>query len=130
MSGNSLSVKAPLLTKLLVVSVLTATLSGCVVAIGDKSERQSDSSWKKTQAYNVQQINQLQLGAQAEDVRALLGVPDFSELFQKDGEQVQVLFYRTHHVSSDSKTTKDECTPLVFKNNQLTGWGEKAYKYL
>lgn len=125
-----MSVKAPLLSKLLVVSVLTATLSGCVVAIGDKTERQSESSWKKAQAYNLQQINQLQLGTQIDDVRASLGAPDFSELFQKDGEQVQVLFYRTHHVSSDSKTTKDECTPLVFKNNQLTGWGEKAYQYL
>lgn len=125
-----MSVKTSFLGKLLAVSVLTATLSGCVVAIGDKSERQSDNSWKKTQAYNLQQINQLQLGARADEIRTLLGAPDFSELFEKDGEQVLVLFYRTHHVKSDSKTTKDECTPLVFKNNQLTGWGEKAYKYL
>ena len=50
--------------------------------------------------------------------------------YSKDGETVQVLFYRTHHQKSDGKTTKDECTPLVFKQNRLTGWGDKAYQYL
>lgn len=122
--------KNTLLAKLIALSVLTTTLTGCVVAIGDKTEHQSERGWQKAQAHNLQQINQLQLGARADDVRALLGAPDFSELFTKEGEQVLVLFYRTHHVKSDSKTTKDECTPLVFKNNLLTGWGEKAYKYL
>lgn len=125
-----MSVKISFLGKLFAVSVLTATLSGCVVAIGDKTDSRSESSWQKAQTNNLQQINQLQLGARADDVRSLLGAPDFSELFEKDGEQVLVLFYRTHHVKSDNKTTKDECTPLVFKNNLLTGWGDKAYKYL
>lgn len=125
-----MSVKISFLGKLLVASVLTATLSGCVVAIGDKTESQSENAWKKTQAHNLQHINQLQLGARADDVRTLLGAPDFSELFEKEGKQVLVLFYRTHHVKSDNKTTKDECTPLVFKNNLLTGWGDNAYKYL
>lgn len=125
-----MSVKISYLGKLLAVTVFTATLSGCVVAIGDKTASQSESGWKKVQAHNLQHINQLQLGARADDVRTLMGAPDFSELFEKDGAQVLVLFYRTQHLKSDNKTTKDECTPLIFKNNQLTGWGDKAYKYL
>lgn len=125
-----MSVKVSLVNKLLVVSVLTASLSGCVVAIDGKTSQQSESGWKSSQANNLKQINQLQLGVASDEIRTLLGTPDFSELFEKDGEQVLVLFYRTHHVKSDGLTTKDECTPLVFKNNQLTGWGDKAYKYL
>jgi hypothetical protein len=125
-----MSVKVSLVNKLLVVSVLTASLSGCVVAIDGKTSQQSESGWKSSQANNLKHINQLQLGVASDEIRTLLGTPDFSELFEKDGEQVLVLFYRTHHVKSDGLTTKDECTPLVFKNNQLTGWGDKAYKYL
>lgn len=116
--------------KLLIISAATLALSGCVVAIGDKTETASESTWRKTQQFNLQSINQLSLGVSSEDVRQQLGAPDFSELFQKDGQQVQVLFYRTHHRNSDGKTTKDECTPLIFKDNQLTAWGDKAYQYL
>jgi len=116
--------------KLLIVTAATLALSGCVVAIGDKTETSSESGWRKTQQFNLQTINQLALGVNSEEVRNMLGAPDFTELFQKDGQQVQVLFYRTHHRHSDGKTTKDECTPLVFKDNRLSGWGDKAYQYL
>lgn len=125
-----MAVKKSSTTKLLVGSMLAVMLSGCVVAIGDKTDSQSEHGWRKIQSHNLQQINQLELGSRADAVRTLLGAPDFSELFEKDGEQVLVLFYRTHHAKGDNKTTKEGCTPLVFKNNRLTGWGEKAYSYL
>jgi hypothetical protein len=41
-----------------------------------------------------------------------------------------VLFYRTHRRDGDGVTTKDECTPLVFKNGLLIGWGDAAYQAL
>jgi hypothetical protein len=44
---------------------------------------------------------------------------------------VQVLYYRTRRVDDDGITTKNECTPLVFINNELVGWGELSLsKYL
>ena len=116
--------------KLLIISAATLALSGCVVAIGDKTETASESTWRKTLQFNLQSINQLSLGVSSEEVRQQLGAPDFSELFQKDGQQVQVLFYRTHHRNSDGKKTKAECTPLNYKDNQLTAWGDKAYQYM
>ena len=119
-----------MLVKVFVAAALAVTLSGCVIAVGVKHELDDDSSWKKTQQYNQEQINRLALNSSAEDVRTLLGTPDFTESFNKDGEMVQVLFYRTHHEKSDGKTTKEECTPLIFKQNRLTGWGDKAYQYL
>lgn len=119
------------LASVVVAAVVVASLSGCVVAIGDKQVRSnSDEQWRKSQRFNQQQINQFSTGLSADEVRAVLGVPDFVESVEKDGKTVLVLFYRTHHVKSDGITTKDECTPLVFKHNVLSGWGEKAYQYL
>ncbi|KKO47449.1 lipoprotein [Arsukibacterium ikkense] len=112
---------------------ITGLLSGCVVAIGDKdysSAKDSDSQWRKKQQENQAQINQFKPGIAFNDVIALMGNPDFTEFLVKDEQQVQVLFYRTHHKRSDGKTTKDECTPLVFINGQLHSWGDKAYQQL
>jgi len=122
--------KIIMLGKIFVAAALAVTLSGCVVAVGGDHDFDDDSSWKKTQRYNQEQVNKLVLEMSAEDIRTLMGKPDFSESFNKDGETVQVLFYRTHHDKSDGKTTKEECTPLIFKQNKLVGWGDKAYQYL
>ncbi|MBU1310591.1 DUF3192 domain-containing protein [Rheinheimera muenzenbergensis] len=119
-----------MLAKVFVAAALAVTLSGCVVAVGGNHEFDDDSNWKKTQSQNQQQINKLTLDMTAEEIRTLLGTPDFTESFVKESDTVQVLFYRTHHHKSDGKTTKEECTPLIFKQGRLTGWGDKAYQYL
>jgi len=116
--------------KFFIAAALAVTLSGCVIAVGGDREFDNDSSWKKTQQYNQQQINKLALDTSADDVRTMLGTPDFTESFSNEGETITVLFYRTHHAKSDGKTSKEECTPLIFRQNRLTGWGDKAYKYL
>ena len=113
-----------------VVAFLVLGLSGCVVAIGNTDEPKNQLASDKAQHENVKKINQLQLGFSVAEVKTLLGAPDFTEAFQKNGEQVQVLFYRTQLNRRDNKTTKDECTPIVFHGDQLSGWGEKAYNYL
>ncbi|WP_157610703.1 DUF3192 domain-containing protein [Arsukibacterium perlucidum] len=112
---------------------VTGLLTGCVVAIGDKDYEKldgADNQWRATQQQNLAQINQFQPGIAFNDVISLLGTPDFTEFLVKDQQQVQVLFYRTQHKRSDGKTTKDECTPLVFINGQLHSWGDKAYQQL
>jgi len=40
------------------------------------------------------------------------------------------LFYRTRRTEADGETSRDETTPLVFKNNELVGWGLKVYENL
>lgn len=119
-----------MLARIFAATAVAICLSGCVIAIDGQHEFDEDSDWKKTQRINQQQLNNLTVGMSAEDIRGLMGTPDFTESFTKDGEMVQVLFYRTHHVKSDGKTTKEECTPLIFKQGKLSGWGEKAYHYI
>ncbi|WP_133406497.1 DUF3192 domain-containing protein [Parashewanella tropica] len=120
--------------KMLVAAVLSVSmLSGCVVSIGGDGEHSSYiSSWQKRQKENRMHIAQLKMGMNYQQVIDLMGSPDINEAYleKENGtkHEIQVLFYRTQHVSSDSITTKDECTPIVIKNGQVVGWGDKAYQ--
>jgi hypothetical protein len=38
---------------------------------------------------------------------------------------VSILYYRTEDRSTTATTVKDECTPFVFINGKLTGWGDR-----
>ncbi|MFC4700039.1 DUF3192 domain-containing protein [Glaciecola siphonariae] len=108
-------------------------LSGCVISIDDgdyDGEYSSHSSWKKEQASNKRDINELSLGQTKDSVVSKMGAPAFNEALQKEGHAYQLLWYRTHHRESDGITSKDECTPLIFKNAELIGWGETALQKL
>ena len=87
-----------------------------------------DMGWEDRQAYNQQKLSELTLGQNINDVKTLLGKADFSEAKTAEDTALQVLFYRTHHEKSDGITTKDECTPLIFKDNKLVAWGQDTYK--
>ena len=118
---------APL--RFLSIVSISAILSGCVVVAGDIDEWDRDdyrSDWQKIERENRANIANLTLGATYASVVTVMGQADFSEAFETGGHQYQILFYRTHRVDSDGETTKDETTPLVFKDQQLIGWGQDA----
>lgn len=118
--------------KALFIPVLVASslaLSGCVISIDDDHDGMSFSSqsgWEKQERKNRDSIAKFELGINQEQVLNTLGSADFNELVSVNGENVQVLYYRTQRVREDGLTTKDECTPLVFVNNSLVGWGDAA----
>lgn len=105
---------------------LAIFLSGCIV-IGDKNHGES---WRAEQRENREIISELELGTSRNRVLTLLGAPAFSEAFAKADDEYRVLFYRTQHRHSDGDTTKDETTPLVFKNDRLIGWGQEMLMQL
>ncbi|NMP16433.1 MULTISPECIES: DUF3192 domain-containing protein [unclassified Thalassotalea] len=116
------------LAALLLVAPLSLGLSGCIVVATDGEGDFSHLADHEEREYeNRKKIARLQVGMEYSATQDLLGVPDFTELYEKDGENIQVLFYRTNRKHSDSMTTKDECTPLVFKDGKLAAWGESAY---
>jgi hypothetical protein len=124
--------KALLLTSLLAGTVL---LSGCVISIDDNYEDgynvSSAANWEKHEAKNRQFIADARPGMSKSAVVDKLGSADFNEMVSDEGDAVQVLYYRTQRVDDDGITTKNECTPLVFINNELVGWGELSLsKYL
>lgn len=122
--------------KTLLIAALTAPfLTGCVIAVSDGEAEthwagDSSSSWQKLHKANREAISQLTLDTSYQSVLNRLSTPNFTELLKQGDDVYQVLFYATNSIHSDSKTTKDECTPLVFKNDKLIGVGDTIYKNL
>ena len=89
----------------------------------------SNMQWEDREAYNKQYIAKLNIDNFTFE-RAIeeLGSPDITEAKKVDGSNYQVMFYRTQHMKSDGITTQDECTPLLFKDGQLTAIGRSAYQ--
>jgi outer membrane protein assembly factor BamE (lipoprotein component of BamABCDE complex) len=87
-----------------------------------------DMDWEDRQAYNKVKISQLELGQQKKQILELLGSPDITEAKRNNNKELQVMFYRTQHKQADGITTEDECTALLFENNELIAWGDSAYQ--
>ena len=116
---------------LALVIPLILSLSACVVVVGgDKSKRSQLSSWEQRELDNREAIAQLQTSHSMQTVLEEMGTPDFDEKLNVNERAYRVLYYRTQRVKGDGITTKDECTPLVFYQGQLTGWGESEVKRL
>lgn len=111
--------------RLCAVLLLAAITTGCVYVNGDKI---NTDDWKATQATNREAISQLDMGLSTQAVKDQLGAPADSEAFMDGGDEVRVLFYRTTLPHADGETTRDETTPLVFRNDQLVGWGQRVYE--
>jgi len=109
---------------LALLAAITAFTSGCIYINGEKI---NVDDWRETQLTQREAISQLQLGQSLEAVKAELGVPTDSEAFFDADTEVKVLFYRTRRTHADGETTRDEMTPLVFRDNALVGWGERYY---
>jgi hypothetical protein len=105
--------------------LLTLSLTGCVVAIGN-GHGDGEDNWKERQGKNSRYINSLSIGASRAVVESDLGSADILEVFQRNGDDYRVLFYRTQRVNDDGRTTKNETTPLVFIDDKLVGWGDTA----
>ena len=69
---------------------------------------------------NRKKIADLQLNTTFSDVSRVMGVADFNESYLDDGKTIKVVYYRTQRLHKDGLTTKDECTKLVFVDNNLT----------
>ena len=121
--------------KALLIAALTAPfLTGCVIAVSDGEADThwagNSSSWQKQHKNNREVISNLALDTSYQTVLNKLNTPNFTELLKQGDDVYQVIFYATHSIHSDGKMTKDEYTPLVFKNDKLIGVGDTIYKSL
>ncbi len=126
-----ITMKKSLLLITLTLPVLLS-LNGCVFAVGGDGDSRHHfaKNHHDKEFENRKKIAQLNTQMTFLEIQNKLGVADFNEVYEKKGQQIQVLFYRTHIVNKDGITAKDECTPLVFINGVLTSWGEQAYNML
>lgn len=113
-----------LLVKMFGTILITLSLTGCVIAIGN--DHGDEDNWEERQEKNARYISLLNLGQSRPVIESDLGSADFLEAFQRNGDNYRVLFYRTKRTQDDGRTSKDETTPLVFIEDQLVGWGDTA----
>lgn len=116
---------------LLAAALITPFLTGCVIAVSDGEAEthwagNDSASWQTKHKNNREAISELKMDSSYQSVLTTLKTPNFTELLKKGDDVYQVLFYATHSIHSDGKMTKDECTPLVFKNDKLVGIGDSA----
>lgn len=112
---------------LLAIALSGVLLSGCVISIDDDYDNGSNHvSWSKIEKENRKMISELSVGTSIASVRRSMGTPDFDELIVKNDKEHRVLFYRTQRTEGDGITTKDECTPILFVNGELIGFGQTA----
>ncbi len=105
--------------------VALTLLSGCVVVVdGDKRVTNKRTPIEQIEADNRAAIAKLSIGESPSSVLSAMGTPDFDERLSKGDTDYRILYYRTQRVKADGMTTKDECTPLVFANGELLGWGQ------
>ena len=107
---------------------LYAVFAASVLTFYEDDPDQMD--WEDRQAFNKRFINELSLENQINKSYIIesLGSPDITEAKHIEEYAFQVMFYRTQHQQSDGITTKDECTPLLFKDGRLIAWGNGAYE--
>lgn len=113
--------------------VLVAALigvSGCVLVIDESGDISRRESALEQQKYNRVAVPKIALGTSIESVRQDLGEPHFAEAFTRDDGEYRVLFYRTHRTHADGDTTRDETTPVVFRDGAVIGIGDDFYRRL
>ncbi|WP_327082857.1 DUF3192 domain-containing protein [Paraglaciecola hydrolytica] len=118
--------------KLIVAAIIGSSLclSGCVISVDGDGKYGHNSDWQDKEQKNRGVIAKLEPDLSLHDISMRLGTPDFNEYYEKAGDKFQILFFRTQRISGDGVTTKDECTPLIFKNGLLAGWGDTAYSLI
>lgn len=115
------------MNRLLVTALIATALttSGCVIHLGEDHGNTHDSV-RAEETRTRQRIAELPLGTPASTVMAELGTPAFSDLLDSPSGELRVLRYRTHRSHADGETTRDETTPLLFRDGRLVGSGELA----
>ena len=115
------------LTKLLLLIGAVAVgglFSGCI-AFDRETSMLAPHKWSEIER-NRANFKKLRLKMTKEEVLAIMGEPIKGEVFCNDEI---VWWYYTRTCWTDYRTTRDECTPVVFdEDGVVVGWGTTYYR--
>lgn len=75
-------------------------------------------------ARNNENLAKLKIGMTKQEVLSIMGEPLKDEVYNTEN----TWYYFTQVKWSDGMITRDECTPVFFKDDKLAGWGQLEYK--
>ncbi len=105
------------------IPLILVLLSFCFVMNSCSFLDRYDSGFVERQQ-NTQNVKKLKLGMTKKQVLAIMGEPLIDEKYNKPN----IWFYYTDWDWADCARTEEECTPLVFENGVLIGWGRAYYR--
>ena len=73
---------------------------------------------------NIANLKLLKKGMTKQEALDIMGAPQI----QREFHVADILYYYTTWDWADAVVTESECSPLVFENNQLIGWGLAFYR--
>jgi outer membrane protein assembly factor BamE (lipoprotein component of BamABCDE complex) len=73
---------------------------------------------------NRENLQKLKVGMTKKEVITVMGEPLVDEKYN----QPDMWFYYTDWDWADAARTRTECTPVIFENGHLAGWGVKFYR--
>ena len=82
------------------------------------------SCGSKERQSNRERLTKLRKGMTKQEVLSYMGDPLTKEKYHKPN----VWYYYTDWDWADGVITSSECTPLVFDNDRLVGWGQAFYR--
>ncbi|WP_299803506.1 DUF3192 domain-containing protein [uncultured Shewanella sp.] len=112
----------------IVISIFITYVAFVAVIMLTYEPTPDEMHWEDRQAYNKAMMSEVAIGQNIAEIKSLFGKADFTEAKISNEQNLEVLFYRTHHETSDGETSKEECTPLLFKQGKLIAWGEDTYQ--
>ena len=82
---------------------------------------------------NREKLLLLELGISMDKAIAMMGMPLYKEGYQREGEaMVEILYFDTsrfgNRIYSPECSSRGDCVPLIFENDQLAGWGNAFYQ--
>ena len=102
---------------------LAAAAAACLALCSCKSVGEGFSGFGERSA-NRGHLKLLKHNMTKAEVLAVMGAPLTKEKYHQEN----VWFYYTDWQWADTNITSDECTPLVFENDKLAGWGHPYFK--
>jgi len=97
------------LLAVVVATGLLAALTACGTATIDR---------------NLAGIGRLRQGMTKTEVEAIMGAPLTGEVYHEP----DIWYYYTCRRWADGAITRDECTPVVFADGRVIGWGQDFLK--
>ncbi len=99
-----------MMRKALAILVVLLLLAGCGASIRKNNEN----------------LMMLKVGMPQTEAVKIMGPPTLSESYEATGgERVGILYYQTETKNVTVLSVKEECTPVVFIDGKLVGWGDR-----
>ena len=103
--------------EMVIRKVLYLSCSVCLIIL------LASCGWAEMSRNNTN-IKKLNIGLSKAEVLAIMGEPLKNEVYNTE----DTWYYYTETKWSDGMKTRDECTPVFFKDDKLIGWGSIEYK--